>query len=158
MRRSGIALICMTLWWVMPFFVIDLVAHPIHSHFSSHLLYIIVILISVISAYLLSVSDAKKGLWGRSAYWGKYLLLCGTYAAQMIVILIVVLSLDEYRLIGYFGRDPESSVGMLFVPSILVYTLLGAIVGAVLMVAKRTGNRDGSKGEHMTHGKERNHG
>lgn len=146
MRGSGIALICMTLWWVIPFFVIDLFSHPLSSHVTSHLLYIIVILISLIFAYLLSVIDAKKNLWGRSAYWGKYLLLCGAYALQMIAILIVVLSLDEYRLIGYFGRDPESSVGMLFVPSILAYILLGAILGAALMFTKKTGNRAAGKG------------
>jgi hypothetical protein len=141
MKRSGAALICMTLWWVMPFFISDLIAHPLFSHFHSHLLYLIVILVSVVFAYLLGVIDARRKLWERSAYWGKYILLCGAYAAQMIVILVLVLSLDEYRLIGYFGRDPESSVGMLFIPSIAVYVLLGAILGLVLMVTGRITTR-----------------
>lgn len=137
---------CMTLWWVMPFFIVYLIAYPPPAHLRSHLLYAIVITVSTVSAYILSWLDAKKELWKRSGYWGKYLLLCGAYAAQMAIVLVVVLSLDEYRLIGYFGRDPESCIGMFFVPSILVYVLLGAVVGAVLTLIKKTGNDGGGRG------------
>ncbi len=143
MRRSGKWLLWMALWWVVPFFVIHLLARPFLSNLRSHLLYVVMILVAMGAAAVVSAVDGKRDLWRRSGYWGKYGLLCGAYAVQGILALAIVVTLDSLGAIGYYGGDAEGSIGMLIVPSILAYFLLGGIAGGVLALVKRTGKRGG---------------
>ncbi len=51
--------------------------------------------------------------------------MCILYSINMIAILVIALSLSHFRLLEYFGGDPEGSIGMLFIPTIVGYFLLG---------------------------------
>ncbi|HNR33097.1 MAG TPA: hypothetical protein PKI11_19560 [Candidatus Hydrogenedentes bacterium] len=137
MKRSGLLLIGMTLWWVLPFFIGHLFTYPFRDHFSSHLLYLVVITVALLAGLLLSALDARTRLWTRLGYWGKYALLCGAYAAETIVVLVLLIALDARRVLTYFGGDAEGSVGMLLIPSILFHVLAGTILGVFLALHRR---------------------
>ena len=141
MRRSGKWLLLMALWWVIPFFVIHLLARPFLPSLNSHLFYVVLILVALGAAAVVSAVDGKRDLWRRSGYWGKYGFLCGAYAVQGILALVIVVTLDSLGLIGYYGGDAAGSIGMLIVPSILAYFVLGGITGGVLALVKGTGKR-----------------
>lgn len=131
MKRSGVILMGMTLWWNVPLFVVYLPTYSFRTHLRSYLLYLVVIGVALVFARVLSALDANMGWWNRCGYWGKYALLCGAYAVEMAAILVVLLLLDAYHILAYFGGDAGGSVGMFFLPSILVYLLAGALLGVV---------------------------
>ncbi|HOW55936.1 MAG TPA: hypothetical protein PLR60_14955 [Syntrophorhabdaceae bacterium] len=145
MRRvkAGIVLLCMSLWWVIPFFVVHLVVYPLLAHFRSHLLYVVIIFFSLLFAVTLGFADRKRGLWERYGYWRRYLLLCGTYLLQTAVVLAVLLTLDSRGLLGYFGGDAGGSIGMLLIPSVVIYLLIGAVAGGITELIKRSGKHHG---------------
>lgn len=43
--------------------------------------------------------------------------------------MVVTLTLDYFRLVRYFGGDAAGSFGMLYIPSVMFYLLLGLILG-----------------------------
>ncbi len=121
-------MLAMTLWWVLPLFAVNIMAHPFLLNLHSHLLYIVIIVFSVSAAITLSAVRAATNVWDDATNWGRYHLLCTAYTIQMIVTLLIVLVLDAFRLIGYYGGGPEVSVEMLFIPSALLYLVLGVFV------------------------------
>lgn len=127
-RHPGVTMLAMTLWWVLPLFAVNIMAHPFLPHLQSHLLYIVIIMFSVSAAISLSTVRTTTNVWGDATNWGRYHLLCTAYTIQMIVTLLIVLVLDAFRLIGHYGGGPEVSVEMLFIPSALLYFVLGVFV------------------------------
>ena len=136
MKRSSLVLLFITLWWVIPFFVRDLLAYSFIPYFTSHLLYLVTIAISIVCAITLGFIDGKKDLWNRYEFWGKYLIVIGAYAAQIILIFFVIIFLGSNRLLKYYGGDPEGSVGMLFFPSIVFYLVIGGVLGIIAKAIK----------------------
>jgi len=120
----SILLLCMTLWWVIPWFVRDLAPDL--------LAYMALLLISGLFAFGLGILDEKYRLWKRSGFWGRYLLLCGMYGLQMIITLIVVITLDSFHFFQYYGGGSDSSVGMLFFPSIVFNFIITAAIGGIV--------------------------
>lgn len=143
MKRSSIVLLFISLWWIIPLFIRDLLAYPILSNFNSHLLYLLVITISITCSITLGFIDDKKELWNRYDFWGKYLIAMCAYAAQMILLLTSVFILDSFRLIRYYGGDAGGSVVLLFFPSIVIYFVIGGTLGIIFAAIKwkrRTSN------------------
>lgn len=143
MKKSGILLLCMTLWWVFPVFVLALITHPIHLHLRSHLLYVTVFFLSALSAVILSMIDGRWDLWQRAGYWVRYALLCGAYLLQTVIVITVLLTLDSFRLLAHFGGDAEGSIGMLLIPSAIIYLMAGAAAGGIRELTKHCGRRKG---------------
>ncbi|OPX97443.1 MAG: hypothetical protein A4E60_03263 [Syntrophorhabdus sp. PtaB.Bin047] len=143
MRKSGALLLCMTLWWVFPAFVLALITHPIQLHPRSHLLYVAVLFLSAVSAIVLSIIDRRWNLWHRAGYWVRYALLCGAYLLETVIVIAVLLALDSLRLLAYFGGDAEGSIGMLLIPSAIIYLMAGAAAGAIRELTKRSGRHKG---------------
>lgn len=129
-------LLFITLWWIVPFFIRDLLAHPFISYFKSHLLYILAIAISIICSITLGFVDDKMDLWNRYEFWGKYLAVMCAYTVQMGLLLMSVLMLDSFRLISYYGGDAGGSIGLLFLPSIVIYLVIGSLFGIILTAIK----------------------
>jgi len=127
LRHPGAMLLVMTLWWVLPLLAVNLMGHPFLPYMKSHLLYAVIILISVLSTIVLNAVNTATTIWGTVTDWGRYYILCAAYTIQMIVTLLIVLTLDSYRLIGYYKGDPTGSVGMLLVPSVVMYFVLGVV-------------------------------
>jgi len=121
-------MLAMTLWWVVPLFVVNIMTHPSLLHMQSHMVYIVIIFLSASAAFTLIAISAATNIWAYATNWGRYHILCTVYTIQMIFTLLIVLALNACRMIGYYGGDPEGSVGMLFIPSTLLYFVLGVFV------------------------------
>ena len=128
-KRSSLVLLFITLWWILPFFVINLLRYPFFPYFTSHLLYLVTITISILFAIALGSIDGKNDLWNRFEFWGKYLMIIGAYAVQIILISFVLVLLGSKQLLDYYDSDPGGSVAMLFQPSIVIYLVLGGVLG-----------------------------
>ncbi|MDP3182131.1 MAG: hypothetical protein Q8M54_04855 [Desulfobaccales bacterium] len=113
----------------MPFFIIALSSFSLFSHIDSYYPFFIAFIITVILSYLMGLLEKRTGYWDRSGYWGKYIILNGLYILNIALILVMTLSLDYFRLIKYFGGDAAGSFGMLYIPSVMFYLLLGLIGG-----------------------------
>ncbi len=123
----ALLLLMMSLWWVLPVFAIHLFRHPFAEYFSSHLLYLVVIGIALLTAAGASVANAMIPRWEDAGPWEKYYWLAAAYTIQMIVTLTITLILDAYHLIRYYGGDAAGSIGMLFIPSVIFYFIVGVI-------------------------------
>jgi hypothetical protein len=132
----SLVLLAMTLWWTVPAFILELLAHPFREYFSSHLQYLITIAMCLIWSLVLGIVDAANPLWQKSGYWGRFILVWVFYLLQMTTTLAVFLSLVSSRTIDYYGADPEGSIGMLFLPSVAFYFLLGLGAGTLLELAR----------------------
>jgi hypothetical protein len=121
----------MTLWWVIPWFVTDLTPDLVT--------YMTIFLVSGGFAFGLGILDEKYGLWKRSGFWGRYLLLCGAYGLQMTVTLVVVITLDSFHSIRYYAGCPAGSIGMLFFPSIVFNFILAAAIGGIVSLISSIG-------------------
>jgi len=130
-KRPGLYLVLMG-WWILVFLGIDLARYPIHGFLLSYVPYFVALILFMVFAVFLTFLDFKFNWWERMRHWGRFLLLIGSYAITTIAILVIVITLDSWRLIQYFGGDAGGSFGLLFVPSILVYFICGAILSAVL--------------------------
>lgn len=58
--------------------------------------------------------------------------------ANIAIIMAITLTMDACGMIQYFGGDPEGSIFMLAVPSVLFYYLFGA---ACLLLGRLFRNR-----------------
>jgi hypothetical protein len=73
-------------------------------------------------------------LWSNRKLWQKYLILGFAYTANIAAILTVYFSTDTWVQYEYFGGDPEGSFGMLFIPSVILYAIIGGILIASISV------------------------
>ncbi|HRR40076.1 MAG TPA: hypothetical protein P5244_02470 [Syntrophales bacterium] len=126
-NSPALLLLAMSLWWVLPMFAIHLLLYPFTEYFSSHLLYLIVIGIALLTAAGASIMNVMIPRWEYACPWERYYWLAAAYTVQMIVTLIIALILDAYHLIRYYGGDAAGSIGMLFIPSVLFYFIVGVI-------------------------------
>ena len=133
LKGPGTYLVLMT-WWVFVFFVVSLRSYPIAHHLSSYLPFFIAFAVSIAFGLTLNLTNARWSFWLRLPLWAKILTLIAGYAANVVVILIITVTLDSYRLIDYFGGDPEGSFGMLYIPSAAAYSLLAALAIVALKV------------------------
>jgi len=133
LKGPGLYLILMT-WWIVVFFVIALFSYPVTSYLSSYLPFFIAFVVILASGIVLNIMETKFFFWRDMGHWGRFLMLTGSYAVAIIVILVITMILDSYRLVGYFRGDPEGSFGMLYVSSVIFYLLAGVIVSVVLSV------------------------
>lgn len=148
-KPTTIFLLAMTLWWLIPFFARDLLGYPLLSHLRSHLLYFVTFSMATLFALLVGYVDRRSRFWKRYAYWGRYLIISGLYALQMILIVLILSVLDYWNLLRYFGGDAGGSVGFLFLPSILFYWIAGAFLGLLFQTTKslRGRNHHGASAE-----------
>ena len=124
-RHPGVTTLLMTLWWVLPMFIVKVIGHPFLLHMPSHLLYAAIVLLSIGSAVILNGVNKSTNIWVHSTDWGRYHIICAAYTVQMLVTLVVVRVLDVLHLVGYYGGAPENGAEILFVPSALLYFMLG---------------------------------
>ncbi len=124
-NRPSIYLLVMTLWWSIPFFIMSLLHYPLVPYLSSYLLYFSIFGATITLIIFINVQKFPAVYWESSSRTRKYFFMCILYSINMIAILVIALSLSHFRLLEYFGGDPEGSIGMLFIPTIVGYFLLG---------------------------------
>lgn len=126
-KNPGLYLFLMG-WWIIPFFVIELASHPVNKYFSSYVPFFIAFVVLGASGYVLGLLNGSFGFWTRYNVWKRFGLLVGVYALSVILIVVLVIILDAYHLVAYFGGDAGGSFGLLFIPSIVVNIVLGMII------------------------------
>jgi hypothetical protein len=126
--------------WLAPLWVRDLIEYPIVSHWNSHLLYAVLFGMALLGVLALNSLELATGFWSRSGIWLRVLGICGGYASMMTVSLVTILTLDSARVLHYYGGDAGGSPGLLIVPSVIAYCVLGVVlagVAALLRIARR---------------------
>jgi hypothetical protein len=131
----SVVLIVMTLWWLIPFFVRDLVDHPINKFEASYNYYWIIFATTLFVSILIFIFESLKGKWKGLTGWGKYFYCVGAYFLNSIIISMI--STPSIVQIEYFGADPEGSVGMLFFPMAVLYFLSGAFIYFTIKAIKK---------------------
>jgi hypothetical protein len=126
-RNPGLYLFLMG-WWIIPFFVTELATHPVNKYFSSYVPFFIAFAVLGSSAYILGLLNGAFGFWARCSVWKRFGLLVGVYALSVILIVVLVIILDSYGLVKYFGGDAGGSFGLFFIPSIVIYIVLGMLI------------------------------
>jgi hypothetical protein len=127
--KSGKYLLIMTCWWILPFLVINLSQFPFWEHLPSYYPFFIPFIITGIFSILCGLVEAQTGWWSRAGFWKKYLVLNGLYILNIFLIIHVTITLDNYRMLRYFGGDACGSFGMLYPWTIPLYLLAGIILG-----------------------------
>jgi hypothetical protein len=141
--KPGRYLLIMTFWWMALFLLVALARFsPGHGPLSYVTFLVAVAVTGLLSAFCGRLEN-RRGYWRRSGFAKRYFLLNGWYVLNVGLILAVTLTLDHFRLVGYFNGDPEGSFGMLYLPSVLVYLVLGLILGLARQVRKTRQGRAG---------------
>jgi len=141
LNNPGVCLALMS-WWIIPFLAAAVLTHPLSEYPRSYLPFLIAFGGMVLFAVALNVINLRLRVWERVGHWGRFLILSGSYALSVVATLAATLVLDSYGALDYFGGDAEGSFGMLFIPSVLGYFVLGGIACAVLS-AHRTLRKKG---------------
>lgn len=128
------------MWWAFIAIIPRLFAYDLTYYFSSYLPLIIPITVTLIVSLSINLLDSIYLLWNQWGIWKKYLILMGAYALINIVSLIIISILSTYRMLDYFGGDPEGSIGMLYLPSIFFYGIVGAIILIINKLVKMIKN------------------
>jgi len=136
MRKPGTYLLLMA-WWIVPFFLLALASYPVGAYRTSYVPFLAAFTVIAVCAFLLSHLDARLDFWERSGLWRKYFVLTGAYAVTIGLVLAATLTMDAFYLVGYFGGDAAGSFGMLYLPSVIVYFVSGALFCAAASVLKR---------------------
>jgi hypothetical protein len=135
----GWIILGMTSVWLIPFCIRDLMKHPLVAYWDSHLLY--AVLFGTAIAAMLTLNGLQLVTdWRRHAVWLQVLSICGGYALAMFISLAIILTLDSARVLHYYGGDAGGSVGLLIVPSVIAYSVIGAVVAgiaAIVRIARR---------------------
>jgi hypothetical protein len=121
----------MTYWWVMIFLIIALGHFSPGRYPASYLPFVVALVIPVLLSLLSNRLEQRYAYWHNAGFWKKYFLLNGGYALNVGLIMAVTLGLDYLHLLGYFGGDPEGSFGMLYLPSVVGYLVLGLIFALI---------------------------
>ncbi len=124
-------------WWIVPFFAGALASHPIYREPSSYVPFAVAFVILGVSGFILERLNGTRRFWDRFSVRKRVELLVGAYALSAIAIVFLVVVLDSWGWVGYFGGDAGGSFGLLFFPSILAYLVLGATLVAVVALVRR---------------------
>jgi hypothetical protein len=141
--KPGRYLLIMTFWWMAPFLLVALTGFSPARWPLSYVPFLVAVAVTLLLSALCNRLETRHGYWRRSGFAKRYFLLNGWYALNVGLILAVTLSLDSFRLVGYFGGDPEGSFGMLYLPSVLFYLIVGLILGLVRQIRKARQGRAG---------------
>jgi hypothetical protein len=141
--KPGRYLLIMTFWWIAPFLLVALARFSPARWPLSYVPFLVAVAVTMLLSALCGRLENRRGSWRRAGFAKRYFLLNGWYALNVGLILTVTLSLDYFHLAGYFTGDPEGSFGMLYLPSVLVYLVLGLILGLARQVRKTRAGRGG---------------
>ena len=133
------------IWWIFVFFAICLFSYPITRYLTSYIPFFVAFAVTPMFSLFLNLADSAFTFWRRIGYWGKFATLMGSYALTIIAIVIITLVLSSHGMIGYFGGDPEGSFGMLYIPSIVFYGVVGTVLMIGLTAMKGLGKRLSNK-------------
>ncbi|GEM_PF-934783 len=131
----GWIILGMTSVWLLPFCIRDLMKHSLVADWDSHLLYAVLFGTAIVAMLTLNGLQLLTD-WRRHGVWLQVLSICGGYALAMFISLVIILTLDSARVLHYYGGDAGGSVGLLIVPSVIAYSVIGAVVAGIAAIVR----------------------
>lgn len=122
--KPGYWLYILIFWWVIPVFLLELSRYPLFEYLNSYCLYFTIFGITITIGLMINLVDRRFRFWDKIGLWRKYLIIGTVYTIDIVIILFI----DGFLGFDTFRSDPEGSIGMLFMPSIYLYFVVGAIV------------------------------
>lgn len=122
--------------WLAPFCARDLMEYPVLSHWDSHILYAVLLAAAILGVFALNSLELATGFWSRPGIWLRVLGICGGYALVVAVSLAAILTLDSAGVLHYYEGDAGGSPGLLIVPSVIAYCVLGVAVGGIAVFVR----------------------
>jgi len=101
-------------------------------------LYGILFGVSILAMLILNSLESASGYWGRSGSTKKIIIVCGSYSLTMLVGLTALLMLDAVRIVGYYKGDAGGSPGMLVLPSVIFYWVIGLVCIGFSFIMRRS--------------------
>jgi len=144
MGMPGWIVFVMTAVWWTPFCIRDVMEHPTVAYWDSHLLYAVLLGMGVLSMLTVNSLQSATGFWSRAGVLLRILSIVAAYALTMFVSLVVLLGLDSTRVLHYYGGDAGGSAGLLIIPSVIVYSVVGGALGAIVVVVRLARREIGS--------------
>ena len=133
----GMVVACMSLWWVLPFFLRDVREFDVGTDLPSFMSYFIAFGGVFLLIPTVWVVEWRWGLWAKRRFGGRALYAALLYAILVCGVLLVHIHLDACGLIEYFGGDAGGSFGLLYVPSAVFYLVLAGAGFAVSPLMRR---------------------
>jgi hypothetical protein len=140
LESPGLCLALMS-WWITPFLAAAVIDRPIIEWTRSYFVFLIAIVEIILFAGALHFINLRLHLWGKTGHWGRFLILIGCYALYVVSTVVVIVVLDTYGALDYFGGDAGGSFVMLFIPSVLGYFMLGGIACSLLSAHRILGKK-----------------
>jgi len=127
----GLIVLGMTSIWLLPFWVRDLLHYPLIKYWNSHLLYAILLGTTILTMLVFNILQSVRDSWNQSGIMIRILSICSGYTIAMIIGFIFMLYLSSVRVLDYFGGDPEGSISMAIIPSVILYWVIGIVIGYI---------------------------
>jgi hypothetical protein len=125
----GLHLMGMASWVVLTFIASVVVCGPLWgAYWNSFVEYYVVFAVFLSAAALMTFLEWTLEIWARHGFLVRWLYLLGFYAAGFPAILKLSSFLDSCGIkIEYFGSDPEGSFMMLYLPTLVLYSVVGFV-------------------------------
>jgi hypothetical protein len=126
MRAPGKYLVAM-IWWIILLFLPYLLTCSPIRYASSHLVYLVPIVLTLAAAAVLNFLEIDTEFWSRRGRWGRYVILVIAYTCVIGASLVLTVVLNSCGAVAFYGGDAGGSFALLYIPSILFYWIAGAI-------------------------------
>ncbi len=124
------------MFWIWPFLILALCRYPVSEYFLSYVSFIVPLISILAVGLLVNLAACRGHFWLKGRLWRKYLILVGSYTAAMFISVFVLVVLHDQGVVESFGADPEGNIAMVFIPTAILYWIVGACLSAVLSVAQ----------------------
>jgi hypothetical protein len=120
-------------WWIIPVFIITLIHYPLSKYGGYYGPFWITFFVFAFFGIILSQPEIGLNLWNRYGIWKRYFFLVGVYTLVLVIILFITILTTN----GYFGGDGGGSFMLLFFPSIMLYSVIGAVFITIIQIIRK---------------------
>lgn len=119
--------------WMVPFVFLTLLAGNFWEEYPMYC--VILGGVGTVSALLVFL-EILFGIWKRSGYWLKYCLMLVSYAISVGGSMVLIVYIDTQTHGEFIPGSGDASLLIFAIPSVVVYAILGAFLGIVLLVVR----------------------
>lgn len=135
-KAPGALLFAMVAVWVLPISISSLISHPdLQRYWDSHLIHAAILGSALLGALALQGFEHLIVFWRTSSLARQLTQLSVAYTVTIAATLVVLMVLYMNGVRGYFDSDPEGSITLALIPSVLFYWLATGITALVTYLA-----------------------
>jgi hypothetical protein len=133
-KNPGVYLALMW-WWIIAFFVIHLIVHPLPAYFSSYIRYFGAFLVIGASGITIGLLNAKINFWSRFGHWRRFLVLIGAYTLSVFLVLGSSVGMINYMSADFWGTSSrDSDFEMACLPTAIFYFIIGILWSVIFSI------------------------